>query len=103
MAYNNFLTIESLAKEDGNGGEKMEYGATKLVYSDGKPLWLTADGSFIPARCRNDGSLANEALFLRDPRSPCNPGIFRDIKQGSLGGAGVFCGLRPRCVLVPLL
>ena len=46
----------------------MEYGATKLVYSDGKPLWLTADGSFIPARCRNDGSLVNETLFLRDPR-----------------------------------
>ena len=46
----------------------MEYGATKLVYSDGKPLWLTADGSFIPARYRNDGSLANEALFLRVPR-----------------------------------
>ena len=68
MAYNNFLTMESLTEEDGNGGEKMEYGATKLVYSDGKPLWLTADGSFIPARCRNDGSLANEALFLRDPR-----------------------------------
>ena len=66
MVYNNFLTMESLTEEDGNGGEKMEYGATKLVYSDGKPLWLTADGSFIPARCRNDGSLANEALFLRD-------------------------------------
>ena len=46
----------------------MEYGATKLVYSDGKPLWLTADGSFIPARRRDDGSLANETLFLRDPR-----------------------------------
>ena len=46
----------------------MEYETTKLVYSDGKLLWLTADGSFIPARCRNDGSLANKALFLRDPR-----------------------------------
>ena len=67
MAYNNFLTMESLTEEDGNGGEKMEYGATKLVYSDGKPLWLTADGSFIPARCWNDGFFANEALFLRDP------------------------------------
>ena len=31
-------------------------------------MWLTADGSFIPARCRNDGSLANEALFFMDPR-----------------------------------
>lgn len=44
----------------------MEYGATKLVYSDGKPLWLTADGSFIPAMFRKDGSLVNGALYIRD-------------------------------------
>ncbi len=46
----------------------MEYGATKLIYSDGKPLWLTADGSFIPAKRRHDGSLVNSALFLKDPQ-----------------------------------
>ena len=46
----------------------MEYGATKLVYSEGKPLWLTSDGSFIPAKLRNDGSLVNEVLLIKDPQ-----------------------------------
>jgi len=39
---------------------------TKLVYCNGKPQWLMPDGSFVPARSRNDGSLTPGALYLKD-------------------------------------
>ncbi|NLL37846.1 MAG: hypothetical protein GX256_10065 [Fretibacterium sp.] len=44
----------------------MVYGATKLIYSEGKPQWLTPEGSFIPARCDEDGTVSGSVLFLRD-------------------------------------
>ncbi len=49
-----------------NGGEKMTYEATKLVYSDGRPQWLTPDGAFIPARRDNDGTISASRLLIRD-------------------------------------
>ncbi|MDR1732085.1 MAG: hypothetical protein LBR61_08330 [Synergistaceae bacterium] len=40
--------------------------ATKLVYSDGRPQWLMPDGSMIPAKCGNDGSVMATNLYLKD-------------------------------------
>ena len=44
----------------------MTYGGTKLVYSDGKPQWLMPDGSFVPAKRRNDGTIVSGRLYLKD-------------------------------------
>ncbi len=44
----------------------MTYEATKLVYSDGRPQWLTPDGAFIPARRDNDGTISASRLLIRD-------------------------------------
>lgn len=62
MVFAHFMEGRELME----GGERMVHEATKLVYAEGKPVWLTADGSFIPAMFRKDGSLVNGALYIRD-------------------------------------
>jgi hypothetical protein len=44
----------------------MGYDGTKLVYSEGRPQWLMPDGSLVPAKCGNDGSIMSGSLYLRD-------------------------------------
>lgn len=48
------------------GGERMGCETTKLVYSDERPLWLTSDGSLVPAVRGEDGALKGIALYLKD-------------------------------------
>ena len=48
------------------GGERMGCETTKLVYSDEMPLWLTSDGSLVPAVRGEDGALKGIALYLKD-------------------------------------
>ena len=44
----------------------MSYDGTKLVYSEGNPQWLMPDGSFVPAKRKNDGSIVGGSLYLKD-------------------------------------
>jgi hypothetical protein len=44
----------------------MGYDGIKLVYFDGKPQWLMPDGSFLPAKRKNDGMFSPGSLYLKD-------------------------------------
>lgn len=55
----------------------MDYAAMKLVYSEGRPQWLMPDGSFIPAKMRNDGSVSQGRLYLKD-RNAKTPRLIRN-------------------------
>ncbi|GHS93786.1 hypothetical protein AGMMS50276_05040 [Synergistales bacterium] len=41
----------------------------KLVYCDKAPQWLLPDGSFRPATCQRDGTLAPLSFYMKDRES----------------------------------
>ena len=47
----------------------MGYDGIKLVYCDKAPQWLLPDGSFRPAICRRDGTLAPTSFYMKDVKS----------------------------------
>jgi hypothetical protein len=47
----------------------MGYDGIKLVYCDEAPQWLLPDGSFKPAVCRRDGTLAPTSFYMKDRAS----------------------------------
>lgn len=45
---------------------------TKLVYSDGMPLWLTPEGCLLPVVRSEDGTIRGADLYIKDRSGAVN-------------------------------